>query len=242
MATWIVHLRLAENLLSLIEDLDIDSFVVGNIAPDSGIPDEKWETFTPPVEVTHFYASDDAAWPVADLVFYRRYLVPHDRADAARVSFLLGYFFHLVTDNLWYLQIVQPTQERFAAEFEADPGFDWEVKRDWYGLDFAHVRSHPDSIFWRTFLHCTYTQDYLDFMPPEAVQQRIEYIQAFYQRTDEDVEKRYGERPDIYLSVVRMDSFVEEATQRLHGIYQRLWAGEAGVADLTSALEIAVND
>jgi energy-converting hydrogenase Eha subunit F len=40
MATWIAHLRLAENLLEKIEGLDAAWFAIGSIAPDSGIPDE----------------------------------------------------------------------------------------------------------------------------------------------------------------------------------------------------------
>lgn len=43
MATWIVHLRLTENLLELIEGLDAAQFAVGNIAPAPGVPDEKLE-------------------------------------------------------------------------------------------------------------------------------------------------------------------------------------------------------
>jgi hypothetical protein len=54
MATWIVNLRIAEHILSKIDYLDADYFVIGNVAPDSGIPDENWETFDPPPEVTHF--------------------------------------------------------------------------------------------------------------------------------------------------------------------------------------------
>ena len=54
MASWITHLRVAENLLSQIEGLESSLFAIGNIAPDSGIPDEKWEKFNPPPEVTHF--------------------------------------------------------------------------------------------------------------------------------------------------------------------------------------------
>ncbi len=53
MATWIVHLRIAENLLACIPALDAAQFAIGNVAPDSGIPDEKWEKFDPPPEVTH---------------------------------------------------------------------------------------------------------------------------------------------------------------------------------------------
>lgn len=54
MAIWIAHLRLAENLLARIPNLDEAQFAIGNIAPDSGVPDEKWEHFDPPKEVTHF--------------------------------------------------------------------------------------------------------------------------------------------------------------------------------------------
>jgi len=35
MATWITHLRIAENLLDLLPTLDPERFAVGNIAPDS---------------------------------------------------------------------------------------------------------------------------------------------------------------------------------------------------------------
>ena len=76
MATWIAHLRLAENLLEKIERLDAAWFAIGSIAPDSGIPDENRENFTPPPEVSHFAGpADGAGWQeIAGLEFYRRYL------------------------------------------------------------------------------------------------------------------------------------------------------------------------
>ena len=46
MASWIVHLRVAEKLLKAWPKLDPAQFAVGNITPDAGIPDEKWEKFT----------------------------------------------------------------------------------------------------------------------------------------------------------------------------------------------------
>ncbi|MBC8249620.1 MAG: zinc dependent phospholipase C family protein, partial [Anaerolineales bacterium] len=179
MATWIAHLRLAENLLEKIEGLDAAWFAIGSIAPDSGIPDENWENFTPPKEVSHFIVpSDDDPWRIVDLEFYRRYLLPMHwpSADAARFSFFLGYFLHLVTDNLWNQQIGRPTVTRFKAEFEADPKFIWQVKRDWYGLDFIYLRDHPESLFWRVFLDCEYTWDYqLAFMPAEGLRRQVDY-------------------------------------------------------------------
>ena len=49
MATWIVHLRIAEALLARRPELDAGQFAIGSVAPDSGLPDEKWENFTPPL-------------------------------------------------------------------------------------------------------------------------------------------------------------------------------------------------
>jgi hypothetical protein len=184
MATWIAHLRLAENLLGTLEGLDAHSFALGNIAPDSGVPDEKWENFTPPKEVSHFIVpTKDDAWQIVDLEFYRRYLAsaPWPADGAERFTFLLGYFLHLVTDNLWNWWIVRPVVERFRDEFEADEGFIWTVKHDWYGLDIAYLQGHPDSLFYRVFLDCEYVVDYdLDFMPAEGLRRQLDHIKTFY--------------------------------------------------------------
>ena len=114
MATWIVHLRLAENLLEEIPDLDRDAFALGNVAPDSGIPEGNWEHFSPPLEVSYFQDPDLERCTIADLNFYRRYLSTGVRTsdDARRFSFLLGYIFHLVTDNSWADRIARPTMEK----------------------------------------------------------------------------------------------------------------------------------
>jgi len=151
MATWIVHLRIAENLLERIPGLLAAPFAVGNIAPDSGIPDEKWETFNPPSEVTHFHAPKGSAHGMDDLGFFRAHLAQPE-ADEEKSSFLWGYFCHLAADNLWKLRIALPTIARYQSSFDDDPDFIWEVKKDWYGLDIAYVRTHPQSLFWRVFL------------------------------------------------------------------------------------------
>ncbi len=234
MASWIVHLRLAENLLRLIPGLDAASFAVGSIAPDSGIPDAKWEQFDPPTQVTHF-----GAFPhLADLEFYRRYLLPlRGGQEQAQVPFRLGYFFHLVTDNLWSEQIGIPTHQRHAAAFAANKDFIWEVKKDWYGLDHIYVRDHPDCLFWRVFLDGIPTTGGLDFLPLEAVRQRVAYIQEYYQRIDAEVEAAYH-RQYSYLSAAEMDRFVGETTLQLFRIYQYLWVNATNDCDQASALDL----
>lgn len=54
MGTWISHLRIAENFLVEHPELDHTLFTIGNLAPDSGVPNEDWSQFDPPKEQTHF--------------------------------------------------------------------------------------------------------------------------------------------------------------------------------------------
>jgi hypothetical protein len=239
MATWIAHLRLAENLLEMIEGLDAPSFALGNIAPDSGIPDEKWENFTPPKEVSHFIVpTEEDAWRIVDLEFFRRYLMPSVPFASEKEALFLGYFFHLVTDNLWNRWIVRPTVERFKAEFEADRRFMWEVKRDWYGLDFVYLHEHPDSLFYKVFLDCEYDVDCgLDFMPAEGLRRQLNYIKNLYQDR-EKMDHALNERPDIYLTKPEMDRFVESATRRLEQVYRLLWEEGVDVSKHMSVLEV----
>lgn len=237
MATWIAHLRLAENLLQRIPSLDESQFAIGNIAPDSGIPDENWEKFTPPAEVTHFKISEGVHKNIADLNFYRQYLADIKPDDAARFSFRLGYFFHLITDNLWSTKIGIPTTKRYAKEFAADPKFIWTVKKDWYGLDFIHVRDYPASLFWRVFLKAEPACFDLDFLPSAALEQQIQYIKTFYQRTDEEIQSRYTHTYN-YLTQADMDQFIAETTDTLMQVYKSLWLEKVKTENHLSALQI----
>lgn len=60
MATWMVHLRIADKLLNKISDLTYAEYIVGNMAPDSGVPNDDWSVFTPSSNASHFmtYGSD----------------------------------------------------------------------------------------------------------------------------------------------------------------------------------------
>jgi hypothetical protein len=224
MASWIVHLRIADDLLTRIDGLDAALFAIGNIAPDSGIPDEKWETFNPPTEVTHFQTPNLSKRGCEDLRFYREYVSGYDTTDCLGYSFRLGYFFHLVTDNLWSREIGQPTKQKYEAEFAADKDFIWTVKKDWYGLDFQHVHANPGSLFWRVFVPAEYDRADLPFLPDGAVKQQVQYIKDYYRRADPEIMELI-EHPYVYLTQVEMDAFVRQASDSLLAIYHGLRNG-----------------
>jgi hypothetical protein len=190
--------------------------------------------------VTHFQDSADVHRSCRDLDFYRHYMGTNSlQPDPREFSFMLGYFFHLITDNLWSIHVGRPTHARFEAQFTADKNFIWEVKKDWYGLDFLHLREHPQSLFWRVFLHAGYDGSDYEFMPAEAIRERITYIQQYYQRSDDET-LAMCKRPFIYLSKGEMDEFVSETSKRLFAIYQYLCVDHGNANGYGTALAISV--
>jgi hypothetical protein len=240
MASWIVHLRIAEMLLDIFPELDPARFAVGNITPDSGIPDEKWEHFTPPAEVLHFQDASSTERRLADIEFYQRYLLPlQGSQDGGLTSFRAGYFCHLITDNLWAREIGRPTMKRYATEFAADKDFIWEVKKDWYGLDFIYVRDHPNCLFWRVLLAAKPEIGGLDFLLPEGVRRNVEHIKLYYQRTDAEIQAMCA-RPFIYLSMAQADHFIDESTQQIARILKHLWIDGSSAEGFASALDLGI--
>ncbi len=201
MASWIVHLRVAQQLLDQVPQLEAESFYVGNLAPDCGIPSGTDGTFDPPQSVTHFLTGKgkNTADPER---FYREYVLNSPSADR---SFLLGYYCHLHTDLLWSSLIAIPVKEKFSAELDRDEKLFWKnVKKDWYGLDHDYLIQNPDFEGYRII--CTLTgvdQSPLDFYPENAIISQILHIRRFYQECDFD-----SDRSGKYLTCSEMDRFV----------------------------------
>ncbi len=226
MATWIVHLRIAEKLIEQIPGLDAHQFAIGNIAPDSGIPDENWEIFDPPKNITHYLVDrEEDEFQYRDMDFYSDFLANDSGLgkDKKKFSFFLGYFFHLITDNLWLIKIGRPSKEKYLDQFESWQTFSTEIKKDWYGLDFAFVRDDRQGFFWKTFLKSAYKENYLNFYPIEAIPRQIEFLKNFYQRVDKEIEDNYRMRDHIYLDEEDVNKFLEESISTLMKVYELLW-------------------
>ena len=54
MASWIIHLRVAQEICQRLALQHIDRFILGNIAPDSGIPKADGSGYLPDAEISHF--------------------------------------------------------------------------------------------------------------------------------------------------------------------------------------------
>ena len=103
MASWMVHLRIADEILKRMEGLDETAFVIGNIAPDSGVPNEDWSKYFPPKNVSHFKTrpDDELFFDVDE--FKKQYFSDEKIKgyDKRHYSFFLGYYVHLLSDIEW---------------------------------------------------------------------------------------------------------------------------------------------
>jgi hypothetical protein len=230
MGTWISHLRIAEQLLTLMLQLDEVSFIYGNLAPDSGLPNADWTAFHPPKEVTHFLRPGEDEGRIKDLEFYRAYVAELDaHHDHIRYSFSLGYFMHLVCDNLWWKRIASASKRDYA-QLLAERGREaWGIfKDDWYGLDVIYVREHPDCSFWRVLMQTPNPPALLPFMTEAGLHHQLDHIRQFYSQPD--LSWVLG-RPYPYLNETTMTRFVDDATQALVTI----WKQRAQLAHLDHA-------
>ena len=212
MASWMVHLRVADKLLSKIRFVNPTEFIVGNIAPDSGVPNEDWSVFTPSTKISHFKTSNGKkADPEA---FAAKYFLPpmQETYSAKQYSFYLGYLVHLLTDVEWSKNIVHPTMEKFAEEKAADKDkFIWKMKEDWYDLDYLYLREHPDFRAFHVYSGAEgFLNEYMEEFSPDAFDNRRKYITAFYQEKKENLDRVYP-----YLTQEEMEAFVENCWQSI---------------------------
>ena len=210
MATWITHIRIAEHFMNIDGRLNNIDFLVGNIAPDCGVPDENGKLI-PDKSVTH-WKSDGKDNFSED--FKNKYLKDND----SDFAFYLGYYFHLLTDNAWKyypLKGIGIIDRRMTL----DKNLTWdEIKKDWYGQDFLFLQNNPDFIFFTMFKNIKeYTNRYFDFYPSDIFSISIEKINNFYLNKKEDAGREFP-----YLTKSDVDSFVNSTIIILEKFYKEV--------------------
>ncbi|WP_044338830.1 zinc dependent phospholipase C family protein [Rossellomorea aquimaris] len=222
MATWMVHFRIAENLLNRGLLVSEKEFVVGNIGPDCGLPDEVTGEFFPDKRVTHFKL-DGGINP--DL-FLDQYIMK-DRIDFAspRFSFYLGYYLHLVTDVEWSHLHRQKKKEPNYQDILGTPEYTRKIKSDWYGSDFVYVNENKDTIFQHVFQHIKSFPDYLDIFPEGQISKQIKRITDFYLGDSYAFALDPTYRFD-YLTPDEISHFVDKTTEKLVAHLQAIFDEE----------------
>lgn len=218
MASWMVHLRIADRLLDELPDVSAGHFIMGNIAPDSGEPNEDWSVFTPNKAASHYEepcadreGNGDSSKVIRIDRFLAQYFTKEKQTGYTReqYSFYLGYLTHLMTDILWkqnvYERSLAAYPDRAAKDLNA---FVWEeLKRDWYDLDFLYLKKHPDFRAFQIYRGLIgFENHYMDMFSEKAFDNRRVYITEFYLAGRENLEREY-----VYLTPEQADMFVEES-------------------------------
>ena len=202
MATWIAHLRIANNLIQELNIQNHIDFIVGNIGPDCGVPNEDWSKFDPPGEISHWRNKINNKIDYEN--FYSKFCVNNSS------DFYLGYYVHLLTDDIWINIIYNSKKEKYKNELKKDPKFIWIMKEDWYDLDKLYLNKN-NLYSYDVFKNIeVYENKYFDFFPENAFTRQIKYITNFYESR-----KRNIDRDFVYLNEKEMDYFVKKATEMI---------------------------
>lgn len=196
MATWVTHLMIADRVLEAMPTLDRRGFCVGSIAPDCNVENEDWTQFVPSRETTHWMSGDRKS--AADCERFRDAYIARSRREGAadggqELSFLLGYYAHLIADaefqrfiddagrvaSMWARIKAHPALSRRAEGLAED----WpsakrligkaEIWKDIYAIEAGYLDGHPDSGYLTEILGLESFPDYIPYLPRGAIVRKI---------------------------------------------------------------------
>ena len=190
MATWIAHMRIAEHFMAKEAALNNAAFLVGNIGPDCGVPNEDWSQFTPDKAISHWMLNNNPTSTSIDAEGFRQI---HLQSFDEKYPFYLGYYFHLIADIEWAKLFERKRLEPLYSEgLDADNKFIWTIKKDWYGQDHVYLQEHKNSVFYNVFSKIDeFPNVYFDFYPDNAFMRQINHITNFYMNAKEDPNREF---------------------------------------------------
>jgi hypothetical protein len=203
MATWLAHMRIAEFFMNIGSQLDCIDFLVGNIAPDCGVPNENWSKFTPEKHITHWQLDGKN---IDAENFKETYIVKNGNG----FSFYLGYYFHLLTDIAFSQYFKKVT-----GQIRTDVDLTRKITQDYLHQDFIYLQKNPHSVFYTAFSKIKeFDNHYLDFFSIDAFTKRIHHITNNYLTESTHT---VSEFPIIYK--LNLDLFVHDTIIFLQEIY-----------------------
>ncbi len=207
MATWIVHLRIADEYIKRGLIPCPKEFSLGSVAPDCGYGEkDSFGDFSPPPDITH--------WAPGGVKLYCEYwkfasVYLQNKQPDTDHFFYLGYYIHLLTDVIWSRMVYNPTVEKYKEEFKRDPEFIKTIKIDWYDLDHKFLRDHPSFVPYQYIKNSGDVHDYLPYYEPGQLTAQIKYIYDYYSNS----EQRVLDRDYTYLTEKNISNFIKCAAE-----------------------------
>ena len=184
MATWIVHLRVAEKVIRQLDNINETAFYVGAIAPDSGRMVDDF-TYLPPKDVSH-WKREGVSYEQRfedNAEFYKKYA--ENESDNSSFSFYLGYYVHILTDTMYVRDIIHPFINKNGKPY-------WRanitgIRKGWYEIDYRFLADNKN---YRPFeLLKTvkpFETKFLDYFEPTDIYERIKYAVDLYSNASTD--------------------------------------------------------
>lgn len=217
MASWMVHLRVADKLYNIIENLSEKEFIVGNIAPDSGEQNVDSTVFTPSRDISHFITKDSCKLPNPEK-FYREYIRGKE-LERKKYSFYLGYYCHLLTDMFWEEDVYTPIKQRYRGEILNSKNLYKSIDKDCYDLDHMFLINHPSFRSYKILKDSkNFVNEYLGFFSNVAIFNRIKYICDYYDKVNDNFIRQYH-----YVMRVTVDNFVDSVVEKIYARIKHEW-------------------
>lgn len=179
MPSWANHFRVADKLYDKIHNLDLCYFLIGNIAPDCGIPIGKRGEYMPPSSVTHFTKTDISYKNDCDYEFlYDNYI--KNEKDIKKLSFYVGYFVHLFTDCMFTKNVYFPVKAKHRA---CDSSEFWKrMKAEIHNIDCEYLLNNRSKSFEKFKELDCFSEEYPQWYEPLQITKQMKNIVEFYSR------------------------------------------------------------
>ena len=205
MATWIMHLRVAEKVKEFLGEIDETAYYVGSIAPDSGRMVDDF-TYLPPKDVSH-WKRDDVSYEQRfrdNYAFFEKY--GKNETDIFRKSLFLGYYVHILTDTVFVRDIIHPFIETHAKPFWRENITN--IRAGWYELDFRFLVENPDFHPIKVIDQVnTFPNVYFDYFAPDDLTVRMNNCSELYKNPKVNPSQDF-----LTVDKAREDKLVDEMT------------------------------
>lgn len=216
MATWVMHLRVAEKLMAcpqlseFFKDIDEKGFFVGAIAPDSGRMVGNF-TYIPDKDVSH-WKREDVSYEQRFLdnrEFYTTYYLKE--TDSFKKSLFLGYYIHILTDTIYVRDIIHPYIEKQGKPF-------WRenienIRKGWYEIDFRFVESNPNYRPLKLLKEVEpFENGFLNYFEKTDIYNRVQNAVSLYETSVSHKDCVFYTHTDIDAEAL-IDKMVEEISQ-----------------------------
>lgn len=205
MATWIMHLRVAEKVKKYLGEIDETAYYVGTIAPDSGRMVDDF-TYLPPKDVSH-WKRDDVSYEQRfkdNYAFFEKY--GRDEKDVFKRSLFLGYYVHILTDTVFVRDIIHPFIDSHEKPFWRENITN--IRAGWYELDFRFLVENPDFHPIKVIAGVDeFPNDYFDYFAPDDLTVRMKNCAELYSRPKINPSQDF-----LTIDKAREDKLVDEMT------------------------------